>query len=228
MGSFIKSKMRNNKFKITFFLVLIILLATLLRTVNLKNWPAVFNQDEALNGYEAYSILKTGHDHRGNFLPIFFEGFDDRMDNRLPLYIYLSVPFVATLGLDKFTIRLPAALIGVLTIFITYLLVKELFKKESVALLASLFAAISPWHIFLSRIGLEVILVPLFFILSIFFFLKWVNGKKYFILLSAISLGFFFYTYHIAKLLTPLLGLTLIILFWKKVKENKKIEKVAT
>jgi 4-amino-4-deoxy-L-arabinose transferase-like glycosyltransferase len=202
-------------------LFLIIFLAIILRIVNLENWPIIFNQDEALNGYEAYSILKTGRDHRNNPWPIFFEGFSDKVDNRLPFYIYFSVPFVAIFGLNKFAIRLPAVILGVLTVLITYYLAKELFEKESIGLLSAFLLAISPWHIFLSRTGLEVISVPFFSVLTIFFFIKGVKKKKVFLLLSAISLALLFYTYHIAKLFTPLLGITLLIFYWKEIGKNK-------
>lgn len=216
---FIKSKMKNEK--IIFILILIIILATALRIINLANWPASFNQDEALNGYEAYSILKTGRDHRGNFLPVFFEGFSDQVDNRLPLYIYSTIPWMAIFGLDKFATRLPSAIFGILTVIITYFLAKELFKKESIALLAAFFLTISPWHIFLSRLGIEAITVPLFSVLTIFFFLIGLRKNKIFILFAGLSLALLFYTYHIAKLLTPLLGGLLLVFYWKEVKENR-------
>lgn len=201
-------------------LVLIIVLATALRIINLANWPISFNQDEALNGYEAYSILKTGHDHRGNPWPVFFEGFSDRVDNRLPLYIYSSVPFVAVFGLNKFAVRLPSVIFGLLTILFTYFLAKELFKKEKVALLACFFLAVSPWHIFLSRIAHEVITLPFFSVLTIFFFLKGTKGRKPFFLLVGVSLALLLYTYHVAKLFAPLLGIVLIIIYWKKIREK--------
>ena len=37
-----------------------------LRTVALERVPAGFNQDEACNGYDAYSLLHTGRDQHGN------------------------------------------------------------------------------------------------------------------------------------------------------------------
>ena len=41
-----------------------------LRVARLDKVPPALHQDEAYNGYDAYSILKTGRDHHGNFLPI--------------------------------------------------------------------------------------------------------------------------------------------------------------
>lgn len=203
-------------------LILILVLATTLRIINLADWPVSFNQDEALNGYEAYSILKTGHDHRGNPWPIFFEGFNDRSDNRLPLYIYTAVPFIALFDLNKFSTRLPSVIFGILTIIAAYFLAKQIFKQQGVALLTCFFVAISPWHIFLSRLGLEVITVPLFFILSVFFIIKGFEEKGKFLLWAGVSLAALFYTYHVAKIFPFILIIFSLLYFRKKIKEKKK------
>src|SRR6202046_3437384 len=41
-----------------------------LRVARLSSVPLGLAQDEAVDGYDAYSILKTGRDHHGNFMPI--------------------------------------------------------------------------------------------------------------------------------------------------------------
>ena len=56
-------------FKKNYFLLLIITLAILLRLTLLSSVPVGFNDDEAAFGYNAYSILKTGRDEWGRFLP---------------------------------------------------------------------------------------------------------------------------------------------------------------
>ena len=50
-------------------LISIIVIAVIFRFVNLANIPIGFNDDEAAFGYNAYSILKTGKDEWGRFLP---------------------------------------------------------------------------------------------------------------------------------------------------------------
>ena len=42
----------------------------LIRTISLDAAPPGLHHDEACNGYDAYSILHTGRDHHGNFMPI--------------------------------------------------------------------------------------------------------------------------------------------------------------
>jgi len=56
-------------------LVVIILLASFLRLYNLANVPPHLTPDEASLGYNAYSILKTGKDEYGKFMPIIFKSF---------------------------------------------------------------------------------------------------------------------------------------------------------
>ncbi|MCX7779217.1 MAG: glycosyltransferase family 39 protein [Patescibacteria group bacterium] len=204
------------------FLLLIFIAALLLRIICLNIFPITFNQDEVLNGYEAYSLLKTGRDHRGNFLPLYFEAFSDRVDVRNHIfYPYITIPFIAFLGLNEFSTRLPSVIFGFLTVLLTYFLTKELFKKRSIALLATFFLTISPWHIFLSRASFEAITVPFFISLTILFFLKGLKKPK-FIVLSAVPLALNFYTYAITKVYNPLLLIGSLIIYRKRVWQWKK------
>ena len=102
---------------------LILALGFLLRVAALDKFPVGFTPDEASFGYDAYSILKTGADQWGHKLPLVLESFGDY---KSPLYAYLTIPFVALLGLTKVAIRLPNALLGTVAVYVTYLLVTEL------------------------------------------------------------------------------------------------------
>jgi len=98
---------------------LIILLAAIIRVWNLDNIPPHLTPDEASLGYNAYSILKTGKDEYGKTLPLIFKSFGDYKPG---LYIYTTVPFVAVLGLSEFSVRLPSAIFGVISIYLIYLI----------------------------------------------------------------------------------------------------------
>ncbi|KKR58782.1 MAG: hypothetical protein UU05_C0002G0040 [Candidatus Curtissbacteria bacterium GW2011_GWA1_40_47] len=111
-------------------LVLIILLAFILRFYQLGINPPGLYWDEAVFGYDAYSILKTGKDHHGVTLPLFFESFGDW---KLPGYHYLLVPSIAIFGLNEFAVRFPSAFFGFLTVPLIYLLTKKLFEKSNVS-----------------------------------------------------------------------------------------------
>src|SRR3989344_7065913 len=103
----------------------IIILGFLLRVIVLQKIPVGFTPDEASFGYDAYSLLKTGQDQWGHFLPLTLESFGDF---KAPLYTYLTIPSVAIFGLTKFATRFPNALLGSAAVYITYLLVVQLLN----------------------------------------------------------------------------------------------------
>src|SRR5512141_1077338 len=100
-----------------YWLIGILMVAVFLRFYQLGSIPASPDWDEAALGYNAYSILKTGRDEYGKFLPLVFRSFDDY---KPPLYIYLTVPMVALFGLNVFAVRLSSVLLGTLTVLLTY------------------------------------------------------------------------------------------------------------
>lgn len=201
-------------------LIGITLFGFLLRIIGLSNHPAGFTPDEASFGYDAYSILKTGKDQWGYTLPLVFKSFGD---DKLPIYTYLAVPSVAIFGLNEFSVRLPNAILGTLTIIIVYFLVKELFRNEKLALLSSFFVSISPWHIMLSRGAFEANLTTFFLPLGIFLFFKAINksGSIKYVLLSVIFFALNLFTYHTARILTPLIFAILILIYQKDLKNTK-------
>src|SRR3989344_4548439 len=107
-------------------LILIVFVGLILRFYQLGVNPPSLTWDEASQGYNAYSILKTGADEYGNKFPISIRSFDDY---KPALYTYLAVPGIAIFGLNEFAVRVPSALIGVLSILAIYFLVKELLQK---------------------------------------------------------------------------------------------------
>src|SRR3989344_9236296 len=143
-------------------LVIVILLAAFLRLYKLGSYPAL-NADEAAIGYNAYSLLQTCKDEHGNAWPIHFQSFNDYKPG---LYFYLVMPFVKILGLNEWSVRLPNAIVGIATVYLIYIFVVELFKKEStgngeqfneplLALISAFMLAVSPWHLHFSRGGWE-------------------------------------------------------------------------
>lgn len=205
------------------WLVLILVLAVFLRFYQLNQNPPSLNWDEISHGYNAYSILKTGQDEWGFSFPTIFRAYGDY---KLPVYIYLTTLSIGVLGLSDWAIRLPSALAGVLSVFLTYLLVKKLFKNDLAALSSSLFLAISPWHIFLSRPAFEANLSSLLVIAGLYFFLVGLE-KKWFLPMSFLFLGLSVHTYNSARVFVPLVLITLFFLYQSSLREwirNRKRE----
>ena len=193
-------------------LILIILLAFVLRFYKLGTTPAL-NADEATIGYNAYSLLLTGKDEHGNSWPVHFQSFNDYKPG---LYFYVVLPFVKVLGLNVWSVRIPGALLGVLAVLIIYLLTKELFKDEKISVFSALLLAISPWHIHFSRGGWEVNLATFLITLGVWLFLKYVNStKSKYLFLSVLVFAVSLYSYHAARIVVPLLGLSLVVIYQK-------------
>lgn len=212
--------------KTNLFLILILLLAAFLRLWQLGKLPVGFTPDEASFGYDAYSILKTGKDQWGHAFPIVLESFGDF---KSPLYSYLSIPFIAILGLSEFATRLPNALIGIAAVYVLYLLMGEIgriikFEDNKIYFLqisSSLLLAVSPWHVMMSRGAFEANLTTFFLPFGIYLFLKGLQKPSYMIF-SSIILGLNVFTYHSAKFLTPLVLIILIFVFRKEIWLKRK------
>ena len=220
-----KSKIKKpNLFLARILFWVIIVLAAVLRLINLSHYPAGLNADEAAIGYNAYSLIQTGRDEHGIPWPIHFKSFGDYKPG---LYFYLVLPFVKWLGLNIWAVRLPNALLAILSVVIIMFLVKEIFGEKSVfnrfSLWSGFFLAISPWHLHFSRGGWEAGTATFFILLGTWLFFKGLNKSQYY-LFSLLSYIISLYTYHSARLVTPLLFLGLLIFFRKKIfiKSNLK------
>lgn len=165
-------------------------------------------------GYHAYSILKTGRDYSGNFMPLHFHSLAEW---RTPLYLYSAVPTVALFGISPLGVRLPAVIFGVLGVYGIYLLFKLVFKDENVGIVSAFLLSISPWHLQYSRAGFEVTMLLSFLIFGLFFFYKSIseNGKYLWISLSLLLLTPLIYS--TAKLFTLMLLFFLLITYKKEI-----------
>ncbi len=204
------------------YLALLLLLAFTLRIYDLTNLPAGIHGDEASIGYNAYSLLKTGYDQNGTFLPLAIDQFGDF---RPPGYHYIDIPFVALLGLNELSTRLPAALFGSATILVFYFFLLEIFKNKNISLIGSGLLAISPWHIVISRATSEGIIAAFFILFGVLFMFK-ANQKKEkssFFVVSFLSFLLSFLFYHSARFFVPVFLIPFILLLFQKYKVSRKI-----
>ena len=204
------SELPGKRFFYVFVIIVIIGIASGFRLTALSNIPNGFYCDEASTGYDAYSLLRTGRDQWGEYWPLFartFGAYDEA------LYRYLVVPCIHFFGLNEFAVRLPAALTGILTVLVFYLLVKECFNRKT-ALVAAFFMAVSPWHVHFSRIGFRAILMPLFICAGLLFFIKGLRKRPY-LYLSAATFATSLYTYSAARIFVPIFLLATAFIFRK-------------
>lgn len=199
----------------------ILIIASFLRLWRLGSYPAL-NADEAAIGYNAYSLIETGKDEHGNSWPIHFQSFNDYKPG---LYFYLVLPFVKFFGLNVWSVRLPNTLLSILTVYFIYKFVNLLKlgkgdkERNVIALISAFMLAISPWHIHFSRGGWEVSTATFFIILGVYLFVK--SKKNLSILmLSVLSFSLSMYTYHAARVVAPLLGTSLILIYKDRFKRR--------
>lgn len=201
----------------------IFLLGFILRTVFLDVSPPGFNADEAALGYNAYSLIKTGRDEWGEILPLVFKSFSDYKPG---LYVYLAMPFVATLGLNEFSVRLPSLLLGAFSVVLIYYLSKELFKRETAALASAFLLSISPWHIHLSRGAWETNVATFLILLAVLTFVKSFKNHRL-LWISAVALIASMYTYQSSRIVAPILVLIVTIFYGKGLVIKKNIPLIA-
>lgn len=209
-----KSLLKNISFKKWVWVVLlgIIILAAVLRFWQLGQVPIAPDWDEASLGYNAYSILHTGKDEYGAFLPVVLRSFGDY---KPALYSYITIPSISVFGLNVFAVRLPSAVFGIVTVLFVFFLVKELFKRNDIALVSSFLLAISPWHIQFSRVAFETNIGLSLNILGVLLFVKALK-RPWLLLLSGAVFALNLYAYQSEKVFTPLLVLALVLIYWKK------------
>ncbi|HUC95014.1 MAG TPA: glycosyltransferase family 39 protein [Candidatus Saccharimonadales bacterium] len=182
--------------------------------------------DELTMVYDTFSVLKTGHDQLGNFLPITFHMGAGRPGG----YIYFSIPFVAFFGPTALGVRSLSILSGLGLIVIMYFLGRKLLD-EKVGLMAAFITAISPWDLSLSRGGFEAHFALMLSALGFLFFLKAKDNPKYYLGIAA-SWGLAIHTYPTYKL-TLFLFIPLLIWYEREVvkdffsKEKRWIKLVA-
>lgn len=207
-------------------LVVILVLAAVLRFYKLSIYPPGLYIDEVSIGYNAYSILKKGVDQYGVKYPLWFKAYGEY---KLPGYIYLTSLSMAVFGKSIFAVRFPSAVLGVATILIFYLFIKELFAKQfqqqskHLGLISAFLLAISSWHLQLSRAGFEVNVGLFFFVLGCWQALKYYKQKKIGqILLSYLSFVLTFYIYNSFRIISPIVLAGLSIFFFTKFEKKRK------
>lgn len=199
--------------------MIILLFSAFMRIWKISEVPVSLFGDELDVGYQAYSILKTGRDYNGNFMPLHFHSLAEW---RTPLYLYSCVPSVAIFGISPLGVRLPAVIFGILNILGIYLLSNKLVKEKwkpwglKFGLIPALLLAISPWHIQYSRAAFEVTQLLFFYLFGLYLFFVALEKPKY-LWLSAFSLMLTPWVYSSAKLFTPFLLLFLLIVWFKEI-----------
>lgn len=214
-----------SQYKYFIFLIIIIGVGAFFRLYNLGNAPVGMTWDEVAIGYNGFSIFHTRRDEWLQKIPISFRSFGDY---KAPLAIYISALSTAVFDLNTWAVRMPFALSGILSILLIALFTKEwlgLFTKlqktsiEWLSIFASFSLTLSPWHVLFSRVGFEsgqaMCILLLSGYLGLLSLRNFNNRKVHYTLLvsSSLFLSLTLYSYHSAKLFSPL-ALFLLGVWW--------------
>lgn len=207
----------------------IVAIAFLLRFYQLGINPPELTWDEASWGYNAYTLGIDGRDEFGRFLPLdYLESFGDF---KPPVYVYLTILPVKLLGLTPLAVRFPSALAGVFTVIVCFFLTREIFHasrhRDWYAVVASLLLAVSPWHIMLSRAAFEANVASLLLMSGVYFFLIAVRQKPWMLCVSILCFVLCIYTFNSARVVSPLVVISLSLFFWRQLRRIKKQVAVA-
>ena len=185
------------------FLPAVILSAgALVRLVCLGSMPGGFHQDEAFVALNAYDIYREGRDSAGLFMPVYMSSWGD---GQSAMYSWLLAALMSLTGgrWNIYLCRLPQALVAIFTIWAVYLLMRRMFNRTA-GLWAMFLLAICPWHVMMSRWGLDANLAPGFLIFGLLFFIKGLDNQRFF-LLSAAFYGMSLYCYAVIWPIVPIL-----------------------
>ncbi len=167
-------------------LVLILGLVLRLLTINQSLWL-----DEAI------SVLASRNLDFWTFVTKYPVG-----DFHPPLYFGLLWIWTHLFGYSEFVIRLPSVLLGVATIYLTYSIGKKLFN-EKIGILAALFLAISPLHLYYSQEARMYSLAAFSVALSFNFFIDLLKGNKSAILPYIFSIALVLYSDYLPYFIIP-------------------------
>jgi hypothetical protein len=160
--------------------------------------------------YNAYSIAKTGKNVFGEPFPFLTWMVKDGFPF-MPVPMYLTAPLFFILPLIPFVGRLPSAVFGVIDVLLLFVLVKELFRDRTLALLSAAILAISPWHLHFSRSAYDANFSLFFYLSGIVMFIWNINRKKS----PLIALPFFFLAFFSYRGMSILaIPILLVLLLW--------------
>ncbi|NMB86989.1 MAG: hypothetical protein GYA17_01440 [Chloroflexi bacterium] len=166
-------------------------LALLLRLPDTAHIPVVFTGDEGAMGLTAQGFLRGTIN---NLFWVIWYGFPS-------LFFFLQSVSMSFLGLTVAALRIPSAIIGSVTVLVTFFAGRALFNWR-VGLLASLFLAGMHFHIHFSRLAFNNIWDGLFFVAFVgALYVAWNQERRNAYLLAGLALGLGQYFYNSARVL---------------------------
>jgi 4-amino-4-deoxy-L-arabinose transferase-like glycosyltransferase len=128
-------------------------LAAMIYAPGLDVSPIYLTHDEVIYARNAYSIANSGRDLNGQLFPISIPVVGTFYAT--PANIYTTAAFLKVLPLNEVTIRLPSVIIGLLCVWLAYLIASRIFESRPVGVAAASMLLLTPAHFIHSRLGTD-------------------------------------------------------------------------
>ncbi|MFA6381647.1 MAG: glycosyltransferase family 39 protein [Candidatus Buchananbacteria bacterium] len=136
-----------------------------------------------------------------------------------PLVFLIQHWFFEIFGQSIFVLRLPFVLVGIISVFLVYLIGKKLFNEKT-GLIASMLLAVLNYHVWISRTGLQESIVILLSLLTFYLFLRAQDSGRHW--QWGITLGLAMITKYTSFVLAPIIVIYLLF-FNRSIFKTKKI-----
>jgi len=177
-------KNKNIKYLEYLILILILFLAGYLRFINLESNPGIYS-DEGTQIEIAQNLLEGE-------IRYFSLNQSTLIIGRLPLFTVLLTIFFKLFGVGVFQLRMLAAILGILTILLLYIILKSILTNEakSIPLMSVFLFSVYPSAIIFHRLGFSYNLLSIF-VLLVFWGLwqYWKTKKLHWLILTSACLG---------------------------------------
>ncbi len=148
-------------------ITLVIVIAVLMRTHKLDEFPPGCFSDEGWNGLEAVRILE------GKEYPLYIE-----RNTQNPAFFFYTLAFCFKFcGISLESVRMVSVISGVLTVLGVYFLLGAMFNRTT-GILGALLLAGMRWHVNFSRIGFLGAQAVLLSVLAAIFFIRAAKGRR--------------------------------------------------
>ena len=182
-------------------LIIILVFAFILRIINLNQslwWDEAISVVYAMSSDFWWFVTKYPI---GDFHP--------------PGYFALLWVWGHLFGFSEISVRLPSLIFGLLTIYMTFLIGKELFSKK-VGLLAALFLTVAPLHIYYSQEARMYSLAAFAVASATFFLIKLIKEEKWGRVGYVLSIGLLLYSDYLTYFILPV-HIMFIFIFHRKI-----------
>jgi len=188
---------------------IVIIIAAFFRLHRLDSQPSSLWLDEGLVGINALEIIDGKHAPIWEMTPL--DRWRPDWVKTSNLYLYYVILVLKVFGTDYFGLKMVSVLPAIAGVMAMYFLFREI-SNVPVAFLSALFAAVSQWHVTISRWGWDAVLMSLLQLVSYWLLLGGLKtGRKWHLVLSGVLMGLCLYTY-IASWVALAIAVTFLVL----------------